>query len=288
MDIKNFILSYYKDSTDGFYIHRVEKTVEARKPHTHEYFQIYYIIKGRLEHFVENESSFMTHGDMFIIPPGVKHYIAPDDDTVFYAFSFMPDFFGDMNTSNRMALNFLRELQAEKNTSVRPKFSVASDEIFFVESTIEHMFKEFTKKEFGFGETIRAYALFLITLIARSYFEKGGENISAHFENNKEYVLYCVRYIEENFAEKISLEEIAKRSAMSRSSFCKLFSDITGYSFNNYLNMCRIKKSVEYIKAGYKITAIYGLCGYNDFSTFFRNFKKFMGISPQDYRLKYS
>ena len=40
----------------------------------------------------------------------------------------------------------------------------------------------------------------------------------------------------------------------------------------------------ELIKKGYKITAIYGLCGYNDFSTFYRNFKKIMGVSPDIYK----
>ncbi len=287
MDIKNFILSYYKDSTDGFYIHKVEKTVEARKPHTHEYFQIYYIIKGKLEHFVENESSIMTHGDMFIIPPGVKHYISPDDECVFYAFSFMPDFFGDISISNKIAANFLRDFQIDKYLSVRPKFSLAPDEIILVESTLEHMFKEFKKKSFGFTEIIRAYALLLITLIARSYFEREAEHINAYFENNKEYVLYCVRYIEENYEDNISLEEMCRRSAMSRSSFCGLFFEITGYSFNTYLNMCRIKKACRYIKEGYKITAIYGLCGYADFSTFYRNFKKIIGVSPKQYKSQY-
>lgn len=54
--------------------------------------------------------------------------------------------------------------------------------------------------------------------------------------------------------------------------------------FNNYLNICRVKKATEYIKDGYKITAIYGLCGYTDFSTFYRNFKKIMGVTPMEFK----
>ena len=57
MDIKNFVLTYYKNAADGIHIHRVEKSLEAQKPHRHEYFQIYYIISGRLEHFTENDKS---------------------------------------------------------------------------------------------------------------------------------------------------------------------------------------------------------------------------------------
>lgn len=284
MDIKNFVLSYYKNSAEDFHIHKVENTFEARKPHTHAYFQIYYIIRGSLIHFVENDSSRLTHGDMFIIPPEKTHYIVPEPDTVFYSFSFMPGFIEDSASSNRLATSFLRNLQSDNVHSVRPKVSVASEEIFYVENIMEHILKEFEKKPLGYSETIRAYALLLVTMLARSYFEEHTDTLPDHFETSRQFVMHCIEYIENNFADKISLEEISRRSAMSKSSFCKIFQSMTGHSFNNYLNICRIKKAAEYIKQGYKITAVYGICGYNDFSTFYRNFKSIMGVSPQEYK----
>ncbi len=83
MDIKNFVLSYYNNAMENFHIQKVEKTYEAKKPHTHEYFQIYYISKGSLMHFIGNKSSKLYQGDMFIIPPGVVHYISPAPNAVF-------------------------------------------------------------------------------------------------------------------------------------------------------------------------------------------------------------
>lgn len=284
MDIKNFILSYYKNSHDKFHIHKLESTYEAKKPHTHEYFQIYYISGGSLIHYIDNESSRLAHGDMFIIPPGVVHHIKPESDTVFYSFSFMPDFLDETNRNTRLATNFLRSLVTEKNRSIRPKLTGDSNELLYIESIMEHILREFNEKPMGYSETIHAYTVLLLTILARKYFEKSKDDLSGHFENNRQFVLYCVEYIKNNFAEEISLEEISKRSTMSKSSFCELFSKITGHSFNTYLNICRIKKSAELIKKGYKITAIYGLCGYNDFSTFYRNFKKIMGMSPQNYK----
>lgn len=285
MDIKNFVLTYYKNAADGFHIHRVEKSTEAQKPHTHMYFQIYYVIKGTLTHFVSGESSHLSRGDMSIIPPGTVHYINPEQDTVFYSFSFMPDSLGEPGQHNRLAINFLRSLQSDTdNYQIRPKITLPSDEIFYVEGIMEHILKEFTEKPFGHGETIRSYAILLITMFARSYFEARPGDMTSHFEDNRQFVLHCIQYIDHNFADKLSLEEIAKRSAMSKSCFCKLFYQITGHSFNNYLNMCRIKQATVYIRQGYKITGVYGLCGYSDFSTFYRNFRKFMGISPQTYK----
>lgn len=284
MDIKNFVLSYYKNSAEDFHIHRVENTFEARKPHTHAYFQIYYIMRGSLIHFVEDDSSRLTHGDMFIIPPEKAHYIAPEPDTVFYSFSFMPGFLGESAPSNRLAASFLRSLQSDTNQSIRPKVSVEPEEIFYVENIMEHILKEFEQKPLGYNETVRSYALLLVTMLARSYFETHSDALPDHFETSRQFVMHCIEYIENNFTDKISLEEISKRSAMSKSSFCKMFQSMTGHSFNNYLNICRIRKAAEYIKQGYKITAVYGICGYNDFSTFYRNFKNIMGVSPQEYK----
>lgn len=284
MDIKNFVLSYYKNSTEYFHIQKVEKSFEARKPHTHDYFQIYYIIKGNLIHVVGNESSTLTQGNMFIIPPGITHFITPEKDTEFYSFSFMPDFLGEVGSSNKLAANFLKNLQSSENRKIRSKVAIEYDDILYVQEIFKHILTEFNQKNPGFSEIIRAYTLVLVTMLARNYYDK--VNISTHFEDSKQFVLHCINYIEDNFSDNISLHEMTRRSAMSKGSFCSLFSKLTGHSFNSYLNSLRIKKAKEYIDKGYKITAVYGLCGYNDFSTFYRNFKKVMGISPREYKLK--
>ena len=283
MDIKNFVLSYYNNSAENFHIQKVEKAYEAKKPHTHEYFQIYYIVKGSLKHFLENKSSTLYQSDMFIIPPKVVHYISPEPDTVFYSFSFMPDFFGEASQSGKLVSLFLRNLSAGKD--LLPKVSIASEDVLHIETIVERMLNEFNCKDFGFSEIIHSYAVLLVAFLARNYFKTN--TLPQYFDNSKQFVLHCIEYIENNFTERITLDEITKRSAMSKNSFCELFQKLTGHSFNTYLNICRIKKSTDYIKEGYKITAIYGLCGYSDFSTFYRNFKKIMGISPKEFKKNY-
>ena len=280
MDIKNFVLSYYNNAAESFHIQRVERTYEAKKPHTHEYFQIYYIAKGSLSHFIGDKSSKLYQGDMFIIPPGVVHYISFEPSTVFYSFSFMPDFLLEANQTGKLVSIFLGSLLKDKD--VLPGISLASADVFHIEAIMERMLEEFNGKDVGFTEIIHAYAVLLVSVLARNYFEKN--TLPEYFENSKQFVLLCVEYIESNFTEPITLDEISKRSAMSKKSFCEHFYKLTGHTFKSYLNLCRIKKATEYIKGGYKITAVYGLCGYSDFSTFYRNFKKVMGVSPKEYQ----
>ncbi|MBR5543799.1 MAG: helix-turn-helix domain-containing protein [Oscillospiraceae bacterium] len=280
MDYKNFALSYYNNSTEDFHIQKVKNATEAKKPHTHEYFQIYYVAKGCLSHYIDDKSSDLHQGDMFIIPPGVVHRISSKPGTEFYSFSFMPDFLGETNRHNKLTAIFLRNLLTKKN--ILTKVKVNPEDIFYIESIMERILHEFTGKKIGFNEVIHSCTVLLVAVLARNYFEEN--SLPQHFDNSKQFVLHCIEYIKNNFTEPITLEEISKRSAMSKNSFCKLFCELTGHSFNSYLNMCRIKKATEYIKDGYKITAIYGLCGYSDFSTFYRNFKKIMGVSPNEFK----
>ncbi|MBR1968946.1 MAG: helix-turn-helix transcriptional regulator [Clostridia bacterium] len=281
MDIKNFVLSYYKNAAEGFHIQRVEKPNEAKKLHSHEYFQIYYIEKGALTHYVESSASRLVAGDMFIIPPGINHRIEEEHQTIFYSFSFMPDSLGESAASNSFAIDFLRRLSHD--STIRPKITLPYDKVLCVENIMEEIYKEFTERNISGKDIIRSYGIILVTMFARIYYESSKASIISHFDDCRQFVLHCVSYIENNYFQDIRLDSMVKLSAVSKSSFCKIFSEITGCSFNKYLNMCRIRKSTEYIKRGYKITAIYGLCGYNDFSTFYRNFKNIIGVSPREY-----
>ena len=82
MDIKKFVLSYYKNATADFYINRVKAPKEALALHTHDYFQIYYIHSGKLLHHLEGSVAELAPGDVFILPPNVAHYIEKLDGDV--------------------------------------------------------------------------------------------------------------------------------------------------------------------------------------------------------------
>ncbi len=282
MDVKKFVLSYYADSSEFFHIHRVEFSTEAQKPHTHEYYQIYFITRGSLVHYVGADSSRLGHGDMFIIPPGTVHRITPGPDTVFYSLSFMPAFLLPGERTYRVANSFLKSLESDPD--VRPGITVPPSEIMYVESIMAHILDEFSRRPLGSEENLRSYTAVLVTMLARNYFEAGAENFPNVFDSDRSYVMHCIEYINSSYSDKITLEDMYRRSAMSRSAFCSLFRRLTGSGFNAYLNGCRIRKACDYMLRGYNATAVYGLCGYNDFSTFHRNFKKITGMTPAQFK----
>jgi AraC-like DNA-binding protein/mannose-6-phosphate isomerase-like protein (cupin superfamily) len=279
VNYKKFVLSYYQNAIQGVHIQRIRHSEAAKKPHSHDYFQLYYVLGGSLLHSTAYGEAVLSEGEMFLIPPGELHHIDRTENMELFTFSFMPDILGEANEANRLALNFLKS--APRAYDPCTKASVSREESLLVKDLLAKIYLEFSEKRLGFGEVIRAYALALIMIFARNLTES--IPTVPRVDETAARIAHCVEYIESNFSDQIELVQMAKACAMSKSFFCKSFVVHTGMTFHKYLNTCRIRAAIQYIEKGYKITGIYGLCGYNDFSTLYRNFKKITGCSPTEY-----
>lgn len=283
MDIKNFVLSYYKNATKNFHITEITAPDEALKLHSHNYFQVYYILSGKLIHHIENGYAFLSYGDVFILPPDTPHYIETKGDNVdFYSMSFMPAFLKGHRQNNKLVSDFLYYLTNTSLENIQPKFNLSPEDVAFTEAVFKRIMTEFNDEKTGKEIIIKECVLILLSLFARVYFEEKADKLIT--EQNKNSVMHCVEYIKTHFDEDITLSQMVKLSAMSKTSFCSIFTSVTKTTFKDYLNSLRIKKGCELISKGEKISTVSNLCGYGDFSTFYRNFKKHMKISPSEYQ----
>ena len=283
MDIRKFVLSFYKNAADGFHIQRITHSTEAVKLHSHAYYQVYYVHSGRIIHHVPYAAAELSGSDVFILPPDVPHFIElPEETADFYSMSFMPDFFQGSEGSSRLAADFLHHMTASAAECIQPKISLPEEDIPFIETLFGRILKEFASDRAGKKEIIHAYVSLFLSILARSYFEEEAESL--RLQTKRDTITHCVAYIRNHFDEDLTLAEMARRFAMSRTGFCNLFASVTGTSFKNYLNGYRIQKACEMIRSGEKVSNVSLLCGYSDYSTFHRNFKKYMSVSPAEYR----
>jgi len=92
-------------------------------------------------------------------------------------------------------------------------------------------------------------------------------------------------YIMENLQDKISLEQVAHHVSVSSFYFSKLFRQVTGMTFTEYVNRQRVewaKRELQHTNR--RVTEVaYGV-GYQSLSQFNRNFLKFVGLSPTEFR----
>lgn len=286
MDIKKFVLSHYRDASDNFYIHRIDNPVDTLQPHCHDYYQAFYVLSGSLVHHVGEGSATLSAGDLFILPPSVPHYIEAEPGAVdFYSLSFLPSFLNGVRESNKLIADLLQYLNAMEPETLHLRLTLSGEDVIFVKTMFQRIFTEFHGNGVGKEAVIQAYVSVLLALFTRIYFEEQAQPIA--FLENKKAVYFCIDYIENHFDENLTLEEMVHRSAMSKTCFCRLFREIAGSSFKQYLNAFRIKKAAALLKNGTDVSTAGMLCGYNDFSTFYRNFVKLMDIPPSQYQSLY-
>ena len=95
-------------------------------------------------------------------------------------------------------------------------------------------------------------------------------------------------YIEHNYMNNIKLETIAQLFGYNTSYLGKIFSKKTGESFNSYVDNIRIHHSKKLLEeAPYKVYEIAQKVGYMNVDYFHMKFKKYVGITPAEYRKKY-
>ena len=113
--------------------------------------------------------------------------------------------------------------------------------------------------------------------------------ISFTFEFDKvkhaDAVYKVIEFIKANFQRRMSLEEIAASTYLSKTYLSSLFKKETGYSISEYINIVRIERSKSLLlEENISIIDIANLCGFEDQSYFTKVFKHIVGITPKKYR----
>jgi transcriptional regulator GlxA family with amidase domain len=111
----------------------------------------------------------------------------------------------------------------------------------------------------------------------------------AQKNHGDELVNRAQAYIEENLDGKISFAELASQLAISRRNFDRRFIRATGNTPVEYLQRAKVELAKSMLEKGRKtISEVMGDVGYTDDKSFREVFKKITGLSPLDYRARYS
>ncbi|MBK8944422.1 MAG: helix-turn-helix domain-containing protein [Ignavibacteriae bacterium] len=113
------------------------------------------------------------------------------------------------------------------------------------------------------------------------------------FKGQKEHkdslILSAQNYIEENYKEKITIEELSERFNLGRRTFERRFKAATKNTIIEYIQRVKIEAAKIDLEKGKKtVSEIMYDVGYTDSKSFRDIFKKFAGMSPVDYKNKFS
>ena len=96
-------------------------------------------------------------------------------------------------------------------------------------------------------------------------------------------------YVQKNFSEKITLDDVSNVASMSSISFNRFIKKRTGKTFVNYLNDIRIGYAARWlVEKDLSISEIAFKSGFNNIANFNRNFKAIKKCTPSEYREDFS
>lgn len=121
----------------------------------------------------------------------------------------------------------------------------------------------------------------LATLSAHGLFTATEKNLDKRVESIKT----ALTYIKENYREKIYITDLAEQVNLNEQYFCRLFKKVIGHSPIEYINEYRIRQTRRLLEeTDLPVTEICLECGYNNLGNFLREFRKYTGTTPLQYR----
>ena len=120
------------------------------------------------------------------------------------------------------------------------------------------------------------------SLMIELFYETVKTPITAAQTEADEFVEKTIRYVEAHLHEKISLDELAKHTSRSKSSFCHLFEQKMNISPKQYILQKKLAYADKLISESTPATAAAMLVGYENYSDFYRVYKKYQGGAPSE------
>jgi len=118
--------------------------------------------------------------------------------------------------------------------------------------------------------------------INRIFLFQGKEKISKSLQYDKQIEL-LLHYINQNLSADLSNEVLAEKFFISKYHLMHKFKKETGYTLHNYIEQKRLLFAANAIIEGMPVLEAAKACGFSDYSTFLRAFRRKYNMTPTEY-----
>ena len=244
------------------YNHQVLKNPDAEKfvYHTHDRFEIIFLIRGNMQYVAEGRCYDLEAGDLILTRPSVFHTIFPKDDSTYERYDAIID--------EKLIDRGIRD-KIPKNQHV---FKFARDErIYELFSKLDTYYGRFEESEYAhLAFNVIEELIYNLTL-----FDGAGEwgTVNPLIDKATSYIL-------EHLDKIRGIDEISDALYVTKSHLHHIFIKYLRMTPAKYILSKRLLRAQKRILRGGKPTDVYTECGFEDYATFFRNYKKYFGYAP--------
>lgn len=252
-------------------------TVEV---HHHDFYEVYYLLSGEVEYWVDGRIIRMHAGDLLLINPLELHRPIVDAGSQVYERIVLwinKDYLESLH-SDQMDLSRCFDTSLPNHTHlIRPPASERS----VLTARMGEMVREYYSRELG--GYLSAYGLFLQFMVQLNRMSQKDATLQEETQQLSTLVQNALSFISENLGQPMTLESIASRFYVSKYYLSHAFSREVGVSVYRYIMLRRLLMARQLLTAGETAGQVCRSCGFSDYTSFYRAFKSEYGISPREF-----
>jgi len=263
------------------YLCTIPQDFDRVNPHWHEQMELIYIKKGSGTVSVNLESYPVSAGCVVPVLPGELHAIEGDEgvrmeyENIIFSLGLLDS--AEADDWCRGVLNQLRSGALRFERPIRPGTAFHRE----VSAALDGADAACEARGEGYALLVKS-RLFL--LLHALYTHRLSEEAPRPNED-AEKLKGLIAYVKQRFREPITVADAAAVAGYSPSHFMRMFRQVTGRTFVDYLTDYRLSAAVYYLKeTNEDIGAVAANCGFENISYFIRRFRRKYGTSPGRYR----
>lgn len=243
---------------------------EAFAMHTHQMCELYVFLNGKASFHIEGNEYQLERGDLLIMRPAEAHciQIQPDHPYERLSLHFDPALFERLDPEGLLLKPFLDREAGRFN-----RFAAAD----LSEQNYRYVLSQLLQPERCQRMNVVTALLSLLNELYQLYLQRGERMPSAEGS----LLFRVIRHINEHLSEPLSLDALCERFYISKPQLCRSFKRTTGASVGEYITAKRLLQAQSMLRAGSPPTQVCTACGFNDYSAFYRAYRKHFGVSPR-------
>ena len=220
-------------------------------------------MNGNATHVIEDRKYKLKRGDLILIRPSKYHYIQIDSSCDYERY----DILFNTKTKNLDGIEFLENAPEIVNLE---EYSIATEII----KKTDFYFKHFSGEHFeNILTSLLNELLYLLSVTPATERTDAAEVTSSTLSD-------ALGYINDNLTTLSGVDEVAKSCFVSESYLFRLFKKELKQTPAKYINSKKLLLAERLINDGGSPTEVCEKCGFNDYTTFYRNYRSFFGQTP--------
>ena len=257
--------------------------------HWHPEIEMIYLLKGQVEALVDDESIILTPGQGIFVNQNVLHafHRVEEFDAVFFSIVFHPSMIFGYGSA-ALSVKYLSPILENPHM----KYLVLSDDDPYTSPIIEHMKQvrdHYNAKEYGYELVCKANICNLWNVLLKVPRDESATIVkSKRIINDEQRIKEAILYIEQHFADPITLDDIARSIHISKSECCRCFQRVLRQTPFEYLLKYRIFHAAKLIQhqdpSANSISNLAITVGFGNISYFNKVFKRYLRMTPTEYK----